>query len=512
MKSYLIRFLAVALISATIISCTDELVDNPVSNLPPDTGLFLVPDTTISQQPSKLQMHWWGDDPDGLVIGYYISWDNTNWGFTTRNDSLFALQIGASDTTYPFQVIACDNSGNGTYDNKVLRNGIDFGPEPFIDNNGNGIWDNGEKYYDIGDVDPTPAKLDVPIKNSSPVISWNTLTVLPDTSFPVMTFAWNASDIDGDATISKITICLNDTSDPADRVVIGGNIRLITLRINDLNAAEPLMDILIDGSESNVFSVQLRGLKYNDFNKFFVQAEDISGAKSEFISLPSSSTNWYVKKPTGKFLLIDDYITADDASSFYSTTLNSVNSGALNGEYDVWDLNKNKLPFSNISFPVTLKLFKYIFWYTDTNPSLELAGNSVRKFTESGGKVFFSMQFPQTLDVINIQSFLPVDSTSAPLSFLLPNTAVSADPNAVNYPGLTTTASIARVRTTYISGFSAQRVYYFANNVLPGAIGFINNEKNIFFIGLPLHRCDGTAGNVSLLFNKVLFDEFGLIP
>lgn len=512
MKSTLFRLTAVVLFSIIFISCSEKLVDNPVSNLPPTTGLFLNPDTTISKQPSRLQLHWWGDDPDGLVVGYYLSWDNVHWTFTVSNDSLFALQIGASDTVYSFQVMAVDNSGNGTYDNQIIRNGINLGPEPFVDKNGNGIYDNGEKYYDIGDADPTPAKLNVPIKNSAPVVSWNTLTVLPDTSFPVMTFAWNATDIDGDGTISKIIICLNDTTNPANRVEIGGNIRLITLRINNLNAAEPLMDILIDGSESNIHPQKLKGLSYNYFNRLYLQAEDISGAKSNLIYLPSASNNWYVKKPTGSFLVIDDYATIDDAPGFYSGLLNSVNSGVLNGKYDVWDLNKNKLPFSNISFAVTLKLFRHILWYSDTNPSLEIAGNSIRKFTESGGKVFFSLQFPQTLDIVNVQSFLPVDSASAPISFLLPNTLVAPDSGVTNYPALQTTASIARVRTMYISGFSAGRIYYFPNNVLTGSVGFMNNEKNIFFFGLPLHRCDGIAGNVSLLLKKVLFDEFGIVP
>ena len=103
------------------LSCTEEGVNNPVGNLPPNTGLFLYPDSTILPQQSKLTIHWWGDDPDGIVIGYYFSWDNINWSFTSSNDSLFALQIGVSDTIYTFRVAAVDNEGNKIYDNDVQQ-------------------------------------------------------------------------------------------------------------------------------------------------------------------------------------------------------------------------------------------------------------------------------------------------------------------------------------------------------------------------------------------------------
>ena len=193
-------------------SCVKDVVDNPTGNQPPHTGIFLYPDSTISRQPSKINVHWWGDDPDGFVIGFYYTWDGTNWHFTKSNDSLFALQIGISDTTYTFEVSAVDNSGNGVYDSDVYQNGIHYGPEPFTDKNGNGKWDEGENFVDIGLIDPNPAKLDFPIKNSAPTIEWSKLSVLPDTSFPAMSFGWNANDIDGNESIQTINVALNDTT------------------------------------------------------------------------------------------------------------------------------------------------------------------------------------------------------------------------------------------------------------------------------------------------------------
>jgi hypothetical protein len=96
-----LQFFLILNISLLFLSCSEEQVSNPGGNQPPDTGLFLYPDSTINQQSSKLQVHWWGDDPDGVVLGFYIKWESidSSWGFTTSNDSIFSLPIGTSDTT-----------------------------------------------------------------------------------------------------------------------------------------------------------------------------------------------------------------------------------------------------------------------------------------------------------------------------------------------------------------------------------------------------------------------------
>ena len=41
-------------------SCSEEFPDEPNGNIPPDTGMFLYPDSTVTQQPSRLIVHWWG--------------------------------------------------------------------------------------------------------------------------------------------------------------------------------------------------------------------------------------------------------------------------------------------------------------------------------------------------------------------------------------------------------------------------------------------------------------------
>ncbi|MBU1679125.1 MAG: hypothetical protein KKD86_09760, partial [Bacteroidetes bacterium] len=95
-----------------IVSCSEQITDTPHENKSPETFLFLYPDNpdSLSQQKSRLKVHWWGDDPDGLIIGYYFKWEGLedSWTFTTKNDSTFSQPIGTADTTFRFLVAAVD--------------------------------------------------------------------------------------------------------------------------------------------------------------------------------------------------------------------------------------------------------------------------------------------------------------------------------------------------------------------------------------------------------------------
>ncbi len=514
--------LLVILSSILFYSCTEDFSDNPIGNIPPDTGLFLYPDSSVSKQPSRLRVSWWGDDPDGLIIGYYFKWDgiDNQWSFTIANDSVFALPIGSSDTTYNFLVSAVDAQGNGRYDSRVFQNGIDYGPEPFIDKNLNGRYDEGELYYDLGLIDPSPASTNFPIKNSPPVLQWDELSFLPDTSFPVMTFKWNASDLDGDESITSVKIAINDTS---NFVLLNGSVRLVTLRGVNLESANPEFEILINSDPQNIFSQRLTGLKLNDNNVIYIKAVDLSGAESGLLSLPQTSATWYVKKPKGQVLIFDDFrsSTTDlQATQFYNTAFNTINNGALVNKYDVFDLVKNQLPFETVTILETLKLFKYVFWYSASNPRLDLLNICTDKFTQSGGKIAFSMTFQDSssnfsFDLSSLQGFLPVDNVSKVLSngFLLLG-ANALPVNGSNYPPLKTSVTISFVRSFTPNEIVTDKIYDLTdrNNVQLGNIGFRSKNKNLFFIGLPLHQSNSLAGSVNTLLEKIFFEDFGVIP
>jgi hypothetical protein len=514
-----ILLIIIAALSLLISSCKDDQVSNPVGNQAPNSGLFLYPDSGIIKQPSRLNVHWWGDDPDGIIIGFYIKWEGIDsaWSFTASNDSIFSLPIGSSDTVYTFRVSAVDAEGNGIYDRDIVRNGISYGNEPFIDANQNGIYDSGEFYYDIGLIDPTPASLIFPIKNSAPVVEWNSLTFVPDTSFPVMTFQWNADDLDGVESISFINIALNDTN---NFVALPGSIRLITIRIKDLNAQIPEMEILLNGSDRNIYSQLLSGLQLNADNKFYVQAVDLSGATSNRIVLPGDNDVWYVKKPKGKVLIFDNFSGASsdqEVMLFYRNMFSTIGGGSLSGKFDEYDLANQVLPFENVTLYEMMRLFKYVYWYSTSTPRLDLLNIVTDKYLEQGGKIAFSMTFQDssssfTFDLSTLQGFLPIDDVSDRLPFLFSGADILPSTPQINYPSLKTAATISFVRTFVPNSVVATEVYNVSNSQIFGNIGFITNDKTLFFIGLPLHQCNAGNQNVDKLLEKVFFEEFGLIP
>ena len=494
-----------------LLSCTESVTDAPVENQPPETHLFLYPDSGISQQKSKLQVHWWGDDSDGLVIGYILKWEGIDdvWTFTNSNDSTFALPIGTVDTSFSFSVAAVDNFGNGQYDEQIVISKTETISEPFTDLNGNGSYDDNEPYIDFGAVDNSPAVQKFPIKNSSPEITWNDISVLPEVSFPVMTLGWDAFDLDGNETITQIHLALNDTTEYS---VLSGTTRLVSLIIDDIDDINPKMNIFINADEHKLSGVKLINLKLNDFNRIYIRGVDNSGASSKFLALPDTGRTWYVTKPKGELLIIDDYISGKAASDFYREKFNSF----ANNQFDELDIENTQLPYQNITFQNTIKLFEYIFWYSGSNPSLELTNLVTQNYIQTGGKIAFSMNFQDSsanfeFSTQIIQSFLPIESfdRKKPLSFLFAGASLIPGNNFSEFPTLETQSTIGFVRTFKISEITAQPVYDLTSSQLNGKIALLNKTKNLFFIGLPLHQCDAN-GKVSDLLQQIFVDQFGL--
>ena len=468
-----------------VAACTETGNEPRDENLPPDTEIFLFPDNpdSINQQKSRLQVHWWGEDPDGAVLGYYFRWIglSDSWSFTISNDSLFSLPIGSADTTYVIEVMAVDVEGNKKYDHSVIWNGDDIGPEPFIDANGNEVWDEGEIYYDLGLIDPTPAAMKFPIKNSPPEVEWNKESLIPEETFPVITVAWNAADLDGDESIVSIDLAINDLS---LAVELPGNTRLVTLRIKDVDAVEPELEILINGSEDKIFDKTLSGMKLDDFNRLYIQATDISGSSSDVQPLPDTSRTWFIKKPKGDLLVIDDYANGTDAVTFYNELFAQIDNGNYADKFDVMDIESTQLPFPNITFLETMKLFKFIYWYSDSSPSLELTSSVTQKYIIGGGKIGYSMTIQEAsstfeFDLATIQSFLPIEDfgEESPISFLFPGANMVPKDGFTEYPQLRTASTISYVRTYIPSPLTAKGIHNLTSSQINGTISLINNDK-----------------------------------
>lgn len=494
-----------------VISCKEKITDSPIENQAPETQLFLYTDLEISQQKSKLPVHWWGDDKDGLVIGYLFKWAgiDENWSFTKSNDSVFALPIGTVDTSFIFLVSAIDNSGNGIFDNEVIFNGINIGSEPFTDLNGNDSYDFGEPFVDFGAIDETPASQKFPIKNSSPEISWNELSVLPESSFPAITIGWDAFDLDGNETITEFHLALNDT---ATYATLNGNTRLVSLIIEDIESADPLMNIFINADENRQSDIKLTGLLLDDFNRLFIKGIDNSGASSKFIPLPDTGRTWYIQKPKGDLLIIDDHIGGLAAEQFYNEKFNSF----LDGKYDILNIESTQLPYQNTTFQNTLNLFSYVFWYSGSNPSIDLTNLVTQNYLQKGGKIAFSLTFQDSSSTFDfslpvIQTFLPIENfdTKKPLSFLFPGANIINSSSFEQFPVLETQSTIGFIRTFNVSQITSSVVYDLTSSQINGQIALLNNSKSLFFIGLPLHQCDA-KGNVAELLEQIFINEFGM--
>ena len=140
-----------------------------------------------------------------------------------------------------------------------------------------------------------------------------------------------------------------------------------------------------------------------------------------------------------------------------------------------------------------------------------LLSSSVQNYIDNGGKIALSMQFPQTIDLTALQSFLPIKSDSSDYqNTLFGGTKISSDNTQPDYPDLELSTSIFRVKSFYLNPLGSIPVYYFPNNELKGYIGFTDMNKTMFFIGVPLNKANGGNANVKDLLKKVFFQDFGL--
>src|SRR6188472_1927152 len=98
-KKLLLLIIAGIGLVTLIYSCSDP-ISGTVQNQPPNSYLSIFPDSIIAPGSTLKTIHWWGDDPDGFVKGFRVSFDSVNWTFTTANDSTFILSINGNDSTF----------------------------------------------------------------------------------------------------------------------------------------------------------------------------------------------------------------------------------------------------------------------------------------------------------------------------------------------------------------------------------------------------------------------------
>ncbi len=357
-----------------LLGCGVERGGSLWANRPPETFLWLHPDTTapetsLASTPSRQHLYWWGDDPDGAVVGFIFSWeddepDPARWRFTTEYDSVFLLTVSGGDTIYTFRISAVD---------------------------------------DAGDVDPTPAFHHFPVHNTPPSVSFIVGSDVPETTFTVASFFWKGTDYDGDDTIESYWWTLDDPHRP----------------LSAWHRLPPRVTSLTVTADS--------GLTVGD-HVFYLRARDLAGALSPLARMPTDSTRvWHVRQPVGDILLVDDYGAVDAAPAFYARVL------AQRGPYSVWDIRADRngdrkpdlFPFSTVTLTATLRLFRTVVWYGDVGWHLEEAQVAVADYVNGGGRVIMSVSLPEVFSnegsplafagVDSVRQMIPIILNGTPL-------------------------------------------------------------------------------------------------
>jgi len=467
----------------------------PVGNLPPDTHLYLHVDQEqvtefdtlasgeiienlhtvgLDTTPSRQIIHWWGDDPDGQVVGYYYQWAyETEPTYTTQESDTFYVPIRTNYDEFSFKVWAVD---------------------------------------DQGAEDNSPAELTFPVYNSPPTIDFrlnsNPRAVgnpnVTAMTFPTRTFVWDASDPDGRETIVNIRYALDDTTEWTE---LPGDAEQVTLR----------------------------GIEPGE-HTFYVKAVDVSGAQSDIIQFPDPQddqvpNHWLVKPAQGNILLVNDFAQDQNlyqVQNFYVDILNEII--GKNG-YSIWEIGttrtpainaENSLPYSSIDIEANLSYFNKVIWFSHLGrPNLTGAGLSITRFMKNGGSIFITNGNEEKPDTT--WTFTNIDSIYRlnPGGRLLPGLDVLASfENADNSRLDMNLGKLVGNRVSaLVPGRGADVVYRMQPDTTADvpvpytgspAVGIkytIGTGECIYF-SLPLHFCNGNE-NMADILRFILFDEFG---
>jgi hypothetical protein len=550
--------LAAGLLLLAAWSCTDNPV-LPGTNLPPQTALWVRPDSLLGVGVSRQRLHWWGEDPDGTVSGFLFAFsvfpgrvtgppspDTLRYSWRSGNDTLMAFPLDTLFRYYTVVVRAVDNSFGRLPDGARVM----LHPAPYHDRNGNGVQDAGEESLPLlpGAMDLTPAVETFPVRNTPPRISFSTdplnptrLMRQPETTYTAATFSWIAEDDDGNSTLSSYRIALNDTG-PGSWLTIPLRDTIVTLvvpRGRSDSAGGGTVDADVYGGSflGRQFIGRVRGLRLDALNTFYVQAKDVAGEFSPAISLPGPGGVWFVRRPAGRMLILADYITSDStaALSTYRTELAAVPGGAF-ATVDVLNIARGvnaaekRLGVSGVLVPPfvdpalihTMLLFDYVFWYTDQYPNLGVAQLTLFTYGQNGGRILFSTTFENSVDPRGaLRDFAPIDSISSvdlsptrppapppvagdtriPANFIV--YADSTGPEAP-YPRLAFNA-VPGIHSVFMRPVYRRSDARYLYRLQPDSrnrylgeptVAVVDGQRRILFVGLPLHLLNNrSAGN-----------------
>ncbi len=550
--------LSALVLAAFALSCQEQVADVPAPNQPPRTQLWLYPQDEVRMGPSRQQLHWWGEDPDGIVRGYLFGFtivfspvsvdpqmDTARYAWTAATDTTILFPLDTLFRRYIVTVRSVDNTFAGLPQGSAVR----LTPYPYWDRNDNGMFDGTDERLDrlLTAMDPVGSKITFPVRNSPPQLFFaanpndETLPLRqPDTTYTTATFAWKATDPDGDNTLVSYRIALNDTSSPSRWLTLSLRDTIVTLTVprnrSDNAGAVVDADVYSGAFLGRRLVGVLSGLRLENFNTLYVQARDAAGEYSRAAVMPSGTDRWYVRRPGARLLLVSDYLNSDAAAALgtYRTALAGVAGGQfanvdiLNMGLGVTLADKNAgrtgtlVPaFVDPALVFTFLSYDYVVWYTDQQPSLGVAQLSLFTYLQNGGRVLFSTSFLNTIDPRGaLRDFAPIDSISSvdlaptrpPVPPAVPgDTRIPA--NSVLYADSTNPFDIypqLAFNATPINHVIFMRPVYkrtdarYLYRLQPDArvpqrylgsptVAVIDGQNTIVFVGLPLHLLDNTV-------------------
>lgn len=456
----------------------------PEGNRLPETALFLdsISLNGTSRLNTVIDLHWLGADQDGYVPFFEYSLDQINWRKVIGNDSTFnfTLTPGSDTTDIDFWIRSVDN---------------------------------------IGDRDPSPAYLRIPIRNTAPVVEIDTVQEVNDTMLSVFSVLWQTADLDGEETLDSIFIRMNNGA----WVPLARTTTLVTIIPMDPGTAGSGAGTVYLGMGAAALSTPIQDVRVDAENVLFIKVRDISGAYSAV----DSTKRFFLRRKTSDLLVVDTHgaITTPTPESVYFPALTTAY-----GTFDHLDLIRNsgalQPAFWDPTFSLLMQLYDKVFWYSDDatfsgQMLLEIASTPINKYLNAGGKLLISAKFNNTTFPVEspVYAFSPMDSLSTSIGQARLNTGsavypVSYAPTA--FDTLFSSATITSADPFYVADTS---MILFRGVITPigGWTGpstiiakglYSNGKTNQVFCSVELHRLNASVSNLETFLNVVLNQEF----
>ncbi len=481
------KIFAVGLILAALIfACSTDRTTRPAANIPPETHLYIVFSDTLQmpgETTSMQVLHWYGDDPDGEVVGFEYRWNydcDTCWTFTTDVTDTFFVPIRVPHDTFTFEIRAVDNTG--------MR-------------------------------DATPAHLSFPVMNSNPTVAFPVSFVqrfahVTYNCFSYFSIGWTGSDPDGDATITGYYWYLADSSFhvPIDSVRAGR-------RYWNQDALNSIAWERVDSLTSLKVFNNLQPGSY----RFFLRCRDVADAYSNPVIYPDTDGVWNVMPVVGTVLFVDD----DRYASAIDTVIPSSISAIYGpGNFSTW-ITYDRVSYYPRDIEETLKLFPVVVWHGGSYPHFRDASDAINRYLGTGGHLLaFSTQRYE--GDTTIYPFMPVDTFTTPRigrSFTLarvsgapagyPDTLSSNVPGYPTYPLSKSSGFMPGSPTGLLPG-TFEALYTQRADALPSQVDTVaarypasnggNVHAQIVYFSMELYLCSARFGE---LLSFILEQEFG---